>query len=154
MTALHRRAVLTGALALAAATAPLASALAGKAPIYQTRRGVAVDGTDVVAYFTQGRPVAGSPEFTAEWNGSTWQFSSAANRDVFRANPARYAPQFGGYCAWAVSQGYTASTTPEAWEIVDGKLYLNYSRGVHRRWSRDKAGNIASARRNWPSVLN
>lgn len=155
MVKMNRRFVLAGALGvLATAGAAIAPAYAGKPQVYQNRQGVAIDGTDPVAYFTQGRPVAGSPEFTTEWNGATWRFSSAANRDAFRANPARYAPQFGGYCAWAVSQGYTASTTPEAWEIVDNQLYLNFSRGVHRRWARDKTGNIASGRRNWPSVLN
>lgn len=155
MERLSRRSVLAAvAAAVAATSASVIPAQAGKAQVYQNRRGVAIDGTDAVAYFTEGRPVAGSPNYTVDWNGATWRFASASNRDAFRANPARYAPQFGGYCAWAVSQGYTASTTPEAWEIVDGKLYLNFSRGVHRRWTRDKPGNIRSARRNWPAVLN
>ncbi|MEO1102835.1 MAG: YHS domain-containing (seleno)protein [Pseudomonadota bacterium] len=152
---MNRRFVLVCVFGAVAAIGAVSSpASAAKPEVYKDRQGVAIDGTDPVAYFTEGRPVAGSPEYTAEWNGATWRFSSAANRDAFRANPARYAPQFGGYCAWAVSQGYTASTTPEAWAIVDDRLYLNFSSGIHRRWARDRDSHIASARRNWPSVLN
>ncbi len=115
--------------------------------------GVAVDGTDVVAYFTEGKPVAGDAAFTHDWNGATWRFATAANRDTFAADPQAYAPQYGGYCAYAVSEGYTASTTPEAWRIVDGKLYLNYSKRVQRRWEKDIPGRISSADANWPNVL-
>ncbi len=115
--------------------------------------GLAIRGTDPVAYFTQGGPVAGSAEFTYTWNNATWQFASAENQDLFAANPEQYAPQYGGYCAWAVSQGYTASIDPNAWRIVDGKLYLNYSRGVQRRWERDIPGNISKGDANWPGVL-
>lgn len=155
MKTINRRLVLLGTLAAIATPAAFGTpAHAGASPVYKNRQGVAIDGTDPVAYFTEGRPVAGSPQYTVDWNGATWRFSTAANRDAFRANPSRYAPQFGGYCAWAVSQGYTASTTPEAWEIVGDRLYLNYSRGIHRRWSRDRAGHIASAQQNWPAVLN
>lgn len=114
---------------------------------------LAIRGTDPVAYFTQGGPVAGSAEFTHTWNNATWQFSSAENRDLFASNPEQYAPQYGGFCAWAVSQGYTASIDPNAWKIVDGKLYLNYSRGVQRRWEQDIPGNVNRANANWPGVL-
>ena len=150
---MHRRTLI--ALALAA---PALGAIALNAqsqtitPVYN-EGGVAVDGTDVVAYFTQGRPVAGSPEITHEWNGVTWRFSTEANRAAFAADPQAYAPQYGGYCAWAVSEGYTASTTPEAWRIVDGKLYLNYSRRIQRRWERDIPGRIAAGDANWPGLL-
>ena len=94
--------------------------------------GVAIDGTDPVAYFTDGRPAQGSSDFEHEWMGATWRFVSAAHRDLFAADPAKYAPQYGGYCAWAVSQGYTAKIDPAAWKIVDGKLYLNYSPACSR----------------------
>jgi YHS domain-containing protein len=114
--------------------------------------GVAIEGTDPVAYFTEGKPVAGSAAFTHNYQGVVWQFSSAANRDAFAADPARYAPQYGGYCALAVSQGYTASTVAEAWHIEDGKLYLNYSKGVQRRWAEDIPGNITKANGNWPDL--
>lgn len=117
-----------------------------------TSWGVAIRGTDPVAYFTEGRPVEGSSEFSAEWNGATWYFASAANRDTFLATPEAYAPQYGGFCAWAVAQGSTASTVPEAWQIVDGKLYLNYSLDVQKQWEGDIPGNIAKADRNWPGL--
>lgn len=114
--------------------------------------GVAIRGTDPVAYFTQGRPVGGSSDFEHDWNGVTWRFANAEHRALFAAEPEKYAPQFGGYCSWAVSQGYTASTVPEAWRIVDGKLYLNYSLDVQRRWERDIPGNISAGHRNWPGL--
>ncbi len=144
---------LVAGLAILAGTLPPVSA-AAKEPVYQSFLGTAIDGTDPVAYFTEGRPVEGSSDFTYDWNGATWRFASAENRDRFAAEPARYAPQYGGYCAWAVSQGYTASTDPEAWRIVDGKLYLNYDRGVQKRWEADIPRHISSANRNWPKVLD
>lgn len=115
--------------------------------------GLAIRGTDPVAYFTQGGPVAGSSEYIYTWNDATWQFASAENRDLFIANPDQYAPQYGGFCSWAVSQGHTASIDPNAWRIVDDKLYLNYSKGVQRTWERDVPGNISKADANWPAVL-
>jgi len=114
--------------------------------------GVAIRGADPVAYFTQGAYVPGSPEFTHSWSGATWHFASAENRNLFASNPAQYAPQYGGFCAWAVSQGYTAPVDPNAWKIVDSKLYLNYSQGIQRRWERDLPGNIAKGDANWPGV--
>ncbi|MEM6423149.1 MAG: YHS domain-containing (seleno)protein, partial [Pseudomonadota bacterium] len=106
-----------------------------------------------VAYFVQGGPKPGRAAHAATWNGTTWHFASAENRERFLADPAVYAPQYGGYCAWAVSRGYTAPTVPEAWEIVDNRLYLNFSLGVRARWRRDIPGNIARANANWPGVL-
>ena len=138
-------------LGLAVAASPPASA---KDPVYTgTFSDLAVSGYDPVAYFTQGGPVEGSSAFQHEWNGATWRFVSAENRDRFAADPEAFAPRYGGYCAWAVSQGYTASSVPEAWRIVDGKLYLNYSLSVQKRWEADIPGNIAKADANWPDVL-
>ncbi len=141
---------------LLAATLGAADRIAAPAqaadPVY-ARFGVAIRGTDPVAYFTEGGPVAGNKEFAHEWNGAEWRFSSAENRDRFVAEPERYAPQYGGYCAWAVANGYTASVVPEAWHIEDGKLYLNYSLSVREQWRQDVPGNIAKGDRNWPSVL-
>ncbi|MEM6624418.1 MAG: YHS domain-containing (seleno)protein [Pseudomonadota bacterium] len=140
---------------MALAIGPIAATdAAAKEPVYQSLFGTAIDGTDPVAYFTEGRPVEGSSEFTHDWNGATWRFASAENRDLFAANPEQYAPQYGGYCAWAVAQGYTASTDPTAWKIVDGKLYLNYNASVQSRWEADVPGHIASANGNWPAVLD
>lgn len=120
---------------------------------FTDNNGVAIRGTDPVAYFTEGQPVQGSAEFEYEWQGATWRFSSAEHRDLFAAAPEEYAPQYGGFCAWAVSQGYTAPVDPNAWKIVDGKLYLNVNRGVQQRWERDIPGHIARADANWPGVL-
>jgi hypothetical protein len=113
---------------------------------------VAVSGYDPVAYFTDNQPVRGRKEFTARWNGAEWRFASAAHRDAFVAEPARYAPQYGGYCAWAVSQGYTAPADPDAWKIVGSKLYLNYDREIAAKWEQDIPGNIVSADDKWPSL--
>lgn len=139
------------------AAAPIAAlaarpALAATPEVY-AEDGIAVDGTDVVGYFTQGEPVAGDAAITHDWMGATWRFSTEENRAAFAADPERYAPQYGGYCAYAVSEGYTASTVPEAWSIVDDKLYLNFSPRIQRRWSRDIPGRIAAADANWPGVL-
>ena len=117
-------------------------------------RGRAIRGTDPVAYFTEGRAVPGDPDIAHEWSGATWRFASEENRARFIADPAAYAPQFGGYCSWAVSKGYTASTDPEAWTIVDGKLYLNYSKDVQKQWLADRDAAIARAEANWPGVLD
>jgi len=123
-------------------------------PFFYQENGIAIGGTDPVAYFRQGQAVAGSPQITHRWGNATWQFSSAENRDLFANNPERYAPQYGGYCAWAVSQGYTARTDPNAWKIVDDKLYLNYNRRIQGRWEGDITGHIDRANENWPKVLN
>src|SRR4051794_10311495 len=96
-------------------------------PVFTHSGDVAVRGYDVVAYQTDGKPVKGSPQFAAQWMGATWQFANASNRDAFQQAPETYAPQFGGYCVWSVGHNYTAPTDPEAWKVVHGKLYLNYS---------------------------
>ncbi|WP_147105743.1 YHS domain-containing (seleno)protein [Tateyamaria sp. syn59] len=147
-----RRTVLTLAASLPAALLTARYAVASTPPVY-ANDGIAVDGSDVVAYFTEGTPVKGSADFTHTWNGVDWHFASAANRNTFAADPEAYAPQYGGYCAWAVSEGYTASTIPEAWKIVDGKLYLNFNRRIQRRWERDIPARIAAGDANWPGVL-
>lgn len=116
------------------------------------RGGVALKGYDAVSYFEEGAAVKGLPEFSHFWMNATWHFKNAANRDRFATRPESFAPQFGGYCAYAVSEGYTASIDPEAWKIVNGKLYLNYSKGVQRKWERDLERRIADGERNWPSL--
>jgi len=114
---------------------------------------VAVEGADVVAYFTQGRHVEGTWEHSHLWNGADWRFSSAENLRLFAENPEKYAPRYGGYCAYAVAQGSLASIDPEAWSIVEGRLYLNYSKSVRETWLKDVQGYIKQADRNWPGVL-
>ncbi|WP_375204294.1 YHS domain-containing (seleno)protein [Hyphococcus sp.] len=140
------------ALFLAALTPAAAFA---KDPVYTGRfSSLAVDGHDPVAYFTEGAPVKGSKEFSTTYNGAEWRFSSADNLAVFEAEPEKYAPQYGGYCAWAISQNYTARGNPNNWSIVDGKLYLNYNDEIQKRWEADIPGFIAKANENWPDVLN
>ncbi len=122
-------------------------------PVNVTSDGVAIKGYDPVAYFTDGRPVRGKEEFQYEWKGAKWRFASAEHRDLFKAGPDKYAPQYGGYCAYAVSQGKTADIDPDAWNIVNGRLYLNLSRDVQKIWSRDIPGYIRKADLNWPRIL-
>ena len=121
-------------------------------PIEKDAKGVAVKGYDVVAYFTQQKPVKGSAAFTHKWMGADWWFASAADRDLFAADPGKYAPRYGGYCAYGVSRGHAVPIDPEAWTIVEGKLYLNYSKGVQKDWSQAIPENIEKADRNWPSL--
>jgi YHS domain-containing protein len=116
------------------------------------KNGLGLEGYDPVAYFTRGAPAKGDPQITATHDGVTYRFSSAANKALFESDPARYAPQFGGYCAWAVSQGYTAPIDPEAFQIVDGRLLLQYSLGVRTKFSKDTTGNLAKADANWPKI--
>lgn len=116
--------------------------------------GVAIGGTDPVAYFTEERAVAGSQAHSAQWNGATWWFVSVDNRDQFTANPEMFAPQYGGFCAWAVAEkGELYSTQPENWRIVDRKLYLNYNDDVQELWLQDVPGFIAKGDQAWPTIL-
>ncbi|MEL6388512.1 MAG: YHS domain-containing (seleno)protein [Pseudomonadota bacterium] len=143
----------SAALALAVVAAAPSEGQA-RDPIYQTLLGTAIDGTDPISYFTEGRPIEGSSDFSAEWNGAIWYFASAENRERFLAKPEQYAPQYGGYCAWAIAQGSLASTDPDNWDIVDGKLYLNYNDSIQERWRQDIPGFIAEADDKWPEILD
>lgn len=142
-------------LAIPAMLALPRMALAGEPEIFTGLvKGVAGGGYDVVSYFKDGDPRRGAAKFATDWKGATWRFASQANLEAFKADPEKYAPQYGGYCAYAVSRGYTAKGEPEAWTVVDGKLYLNYSLDVRKTWAEDIPGNIAKANGNWPGVLN
>ena len=134
---------------LLAAAALFASAPAHAADeVFATAEG-AIRGYDPVAYHVQAKAVRGSPKFTHAWNGVTWRFAYRRNRDRFAADPARYAPRYGGYCAYGTAQGYKVSTDPDAFAIVEGRLYLNFSKPVQATWNTDRPGHIASADRNW-----
>lgn len=113
----------------------------------------AVGGYDPVAYFVDNKPAKGNAKFSTEYKGAKWFFSSAENRDKFVANPAQYEPQFGGYCAWAVAQGKTASGDPLFWKVVNNKLYLNYDADVQKKWEAAIPDFIQKANANWPRVL-
>ena len=120
--------------------------------VNRDRNGLAIDGYDPVAYFLDGKPTRGFPELEYTWNGTRYRFATAANRDRFAKDPETFAPQYGGFCSWAVSRGYTANVDPAAWAIVDGKLYLNYSVRVQRTWEGDVPGNIKKADANWVTL--
>ncbi len=142
-------------LLLTFATAFLMLSLATGATAEQIfeRDGYAIGGTDPVAYFTLGEPTRGTPEHSHEWMGATWLFSSEEHRERFARDPEAYAPQYGGWCAWAAARGYTASTIPDAWNIVEGKLYLNYSHRIHRLWEANIEDYIRQANRHWPDIF-
>ncbi|MEM1148516.1 MAG: YHS domain-containing (seleno)protein [Pseudomonadota bacterium] len=130
------------------------AAYAEKDPIYTGRfSNLALQGYDTVAYFTAGEPTKGSADFSTTYEGAEFHFSSQENLTLFLADPAKYAPQYGGYCAWAVAQDKTAKGDARRWAIVDGKLYLNYNKGIQKKWDADRAGFITSADANWPTVL-
>jgi hypothetical protein len=114
--------------------------------------GVAIHGFDPVAYFTEGKPTGGDPRFTTQWQGAEWRFASAENRELFLADPERYAPQYGGYCAWAVSRGNLADIDPDQWLIQDDRLYLNFSGFTNLRFKTRLKANIQAADQNWPEI--
>ncbi len=121
-------------------------------PVVFSNDGKAIQGYDPVAYFTDSKPVKGDLTITYAYEGATWFFASAKNRDAFKADPLKYAPQYGGYCAFGTSRGYKAPTEPDAWTIVDNKLYLNYNAKVRTEWDKDKPGYIERADKNWTII--
>jgi len=123
------------------------------APAYYSPSGVAIKGYDTVAYFADGKAVAGSDAFVTEWKGVKWKFASQDHLDKFKANPEKYAPQYGGYCAYGTSQGHLAPTEPTAWTVTDGKLYLNYNDRVLKKWSDDIKGYNALADSKFEALL-
>lgn len=122
-----------------------------KSPVFITDNG-AIHGYDPVAFFKEHKPVPGSREITCEWNGVSWHFASEENRAAFLSDPDRYAPQYGGYCAFGASRGYKAPTQADAWSIVNDKLYFNYNKDVQKEWTRSRDEFIRKADENWPSV--
>ena len=118
-----------------------------------TENGYAIGGYDPVAYFTDGTAQQGKAEFSHQWKGAEWLFTSAQHKALFTANPDQYAPQYGGWCAYGVTGGYAAETDPEnAWTIYDGKLYLNFDEGVSEDWATDIPGNLKKSEAAWPSL--
>ena len=121
----------------------------GVKKVNTTAENVAVKGFDTVAYFTEQTAVQGNPRFEFVWNGAKWLFANRENLEKFKANPEAFAPQFGGYCSFAVSKGYTADSDPQAWKIVDGKLYLNYNPKVKELWEAEQEMRIQEGKKNW-----
>ncbi len=158
MPAFTRRKLILGSSAIAAAGAAtfwLALPKAQSPAKTFAVDGIAIRGTDPVAYFEMRRPVPGTPEFAHDWAGATWLFSSAENLERFAANPVTYAPQYGGFCAWAVAvKGKLFSTQPDNWTIVDNRLYLNYNHRVQERWNADIPGFISRGNERWPQIVS
>ncbi len=140
-------------LAVFAACAAHAVPASADEPMFYGQEGVAIGGYDTVSFFAGDRPVKGRDDFAVMWKGVVWHFSSAGNQEAFESNPRAYAPRFGGYCAYAVSQGYLASGSPQDWQIVDGQLYILHNGPVHHMWQTEAADLIAQATGNWPEVL-
>jgi YHS domain-containing protein len=159
MNSLSRSLILTTAISLALVA--VAGTTPSTAQAYDTESTSAINiaddavilkGYDAVAYFTTGKPTAGSAKFTAEHGGATYQFASAANLEAFQANPANYVPQYGGFCAMGAALGKKLDVDPTQFKIVEGKLYLNVNADVFKKWSEDVPGNIAAAELNWPLI--
>lgn len=129
------------------------SIFAQEKTIYQ-KNGVAINGYDPVAYFTDNMPVKGKEILSFDWKDVKWQFSSDTNLALFKANPEKYAPQYGGFCAYGVSENHKSPTDPSAWTIVDEKLYLNYSPKVKELWTKDIPSRIKKANDNWVLIKN
>nr|WP_321359370.1 YHS domain-containing (seleno)protein [uncultured Hyphomonas sp.] len=137
----------------AAPVAVIVPAAQAEPAVYTSRfSNTALQGYDPVSYFTDGQPVKGAKEFSAEYKGAKFLFASAANRDAFLADPAAYAPQYGGYCAWAMADGKYAKGNAKYWKIVDGKLYLNYNSGIQKKWNADIPGFIEKADTQWQDL--
>ncbi len=156
LSGLKRRAMLLlGAAALFASTAALAAPPVNtlKAGLFGGRSDTAILGYDTVAYFTDGKPAKGQDAFATEWMGAKWKFASQAHLDAFKAEPAKYAPQYGGYCAYGVSQDNLVSIEPDKFKVIDGKLYLNYDADVQAKWLKDPAGFINTADAKFQSLL-
>lgn len=148
------RVCLTTCLLVIGFLSPSLPAHADKAEIYTSVfSSTAIGGYDAVSYFSDTGPEKGSSSFSMAYKGVNWRFANQENLDAFKAAPEKYIPQYGGYCAWAISQGYTAKGSPTYWKIVEDKLYLNYNKSVQDDWEADIPGFIALANENWPSVL-
>lgn len=140
-------------LALFVATLPLPLAAQTKILLNLDKAGLAIQGYDPVAFFTDGKPVKGKSEFPARHNGALYYLASKEHRDVFKADPAKYEPVFGGYCAYGVSRNKLLEIDVDAFQIVDGKVLLQYSKGVRDDFNKDTKGNLSKANANWPALV-
>ena len=156
---LTRRAAMASALAVAGMLFGTAASAAEppintlKNSLFGGRTDTAINGYDTVAYFTAGKPVKGQDALATEWMGAKWKFSTQAHLDLFKANPEKYAPQYGGYCAYGVVQDNLVKVEPDQFTIRDGKLYLNYDADIQAKWLKDPAGFIKSADAKFPALL-
>lgn len=130
-------------------------ASAAEDPVYTSLfSNKALGGYDTVSYFTVGKPVKGSKDFQYKYKGADWYFSSEENLELFKKEPTKYAPQYGGYCAWAVGEkNKLYKGDAKHWKIINKKLYLNYNKSVNDNWLKDSANFIKKADANWPKIL-
>lgn len=142
-----------GALRAIAIAVAIALPSAAAAQVMNLENGVAIQGYDPVAYFEVGAATKGDPAIETVWNGAIWRFASEANRDAFLADPERYAPAYGGFCAYGTAHGYLVEIDPEAWAIHDGTLYLNYDRSIRDEWLAKTETFITLANRKWPELM-
>jgi hypothetical protein len=151
----RRFATVGAALSIALALGAIGAepALAAEPPVFVDGDGLAIRGYDPVAYFEEARPVRGLEAWNFRWRDAVWLFASAEHRDAFGADPERYAPEYGGFCAYAMSLGRQAPIDPDAWDVVDGRLFLNYSPGVRRDWLKNRDERIERADRNWARMI-
>jgi YHS domain-containing protein len=129
-----------------------ANAADAPASVNADAAGLALYGYDPVAYSADNKATLGDPAITTSHEGAVYRFASAAHREAFLADPARYLPAYGGYCAYGVAQGYKVKVDPEAWTVVDGRLYLNYDKGAQSQWLQDTVGFITKSESNWPGI--
>jgi hypothetical protein len=147
--------LLQAALVLVAASVPIhAHAGCAAAPVSADAARLAIRGYDTVAYFTDGKPVQGVPQFESVWQGARWRFANAQHRELFMSRPESFAPRFGGYCVMAMTQGEAAQSDPQAWVIIDGRLYLGAGSSDIVKLKDDPAGNIAKAEAEWNALGN
>ena len=146
-------AVLSTGLAACGLISPTPSAYAGSDPVYTSwRNNIAIEGYDPVSFFS-GKPLKGNPTFQTEHKGAIWMFTSRAHLDLFKTNPSVFAPQYGGYCAWAVAHGKLAKGSPESWHVEDGRLFLNFNGRIQKKWDRARFDFIQKADESWPAIL-
>ena len=151
---MNRRRMIIASLVIGSATLMAGKTFAATAPIDTNKKaGVALGGYDAVAYFADKVPTPGKADFKLNWKDVDWYFASADNMKLFEASPEKYAPQYGGYCAYAAAKGSVAAGDPEAWSVVDGKLYINLSPAVQKLWQSDIPGYILKADKNWPNLI-
>lgn len=132
----------------------MAGLAAGKQLLNLDSNGIGIQGYDPVAFFTEHKPVKGSPQFQSDYNGAKYWFASADDKTAFDKEPARYEPQFGGYCAYGASQGHRAPVKIEAWQIVNGRLLMQYDLDVKTKFNKDQQGTLKKADQNWPGIVD
>lgn len=132
----------------------ITQAFADSPAIYTSwKNNLAVSGYDPISFFS-GKPNEGKPEYSYEFQGAEWRFSTRGNLELFKTNPEAFLPQYGGYCAWAIAKGKLAKGSPKHWTVEDGKLYINFNARIKRRWEKNIAGFIEQADLEWPKILN